>query len=107
MSIINNNSQINPHMKFVSAPKGVVEPPVVYSYSLGEDLRRAEQDYAQLIKSIDKRNAKRFQEGHPNLKSNILGILKSMCKKPQKTPPSFVEEVTKIWHNITTKKVKK
>ena len=128
MSAVTNQPQINPHMKFNSPPKGVIEPPLVYSYSLSEELKRAEKDYVELIKNVEKSNLQAFRENHPNLKSNIIGIikyavgitalccgwryrhsipiLKSICKKPQKTPPSFVDEVRKIWHNITTKKVK-
>lgn len=127
MSLINNNQpQINPHMKLAPQNKGVIQPPAVYSYSLAEDLKRGEIEYKQLIGSLDKKQHALFEERHPNLKSNIASIikytiaiatlccgyryrhsipfLKSFCKKPQNTPPKFLEEIQRIWHNITTKK---
>ncbi len=126
MSTVNNNQPIiNPHMKFTAPPKGVVQPPIVYSYSIAEDLKQGQEEYNQIIKSMNKSQLALFKEKHPNLKSNVIGvmkytlgvlcaccgyryrhsipILKSFCKKPKKTPPKFLDEVHRIWNNITKK----
>lgn len=127
MSTVNNNQPvINPHMKFAPVPKGVINPPVVYSYSLSNDLKLGENEYRKMLKSMDKSRLAILAEKHPNLKSNVIGVikytigvivlccgyryrhsipvLKNFCKKPKKTSPKFFDEVQRIWHNITKDK---
>lgn len=123
--MINNNQTINPHMKLKPQVKGVVQPPLVYSYSLSEELKLGEQEYKQMIKKLNKKQMATFRENHPNLKTNILSIigvalgiigiccgyryrhsipiLKSICKPPEKTPPEFIKEFSKIWTTIVKK----
>ena len=126
MCLINNNQpQINPHMKFTAPPKGVVQPPAVYSYSLAEELRLGENEYRQMLKTMNKSRLALIAEKHPNLKSNIMGVvtytlglitlccgwryrhsiplLKSVCKKPKKRPPNFLVDVRRIWRNFIGK----
>lgn len=124
MSAINNNQpQINTHMKFTAPKKGVVQPPVVYSYSLAEDLRLGENEYREMLKNMNKKRNSIIAEKNPNLKSNIIGVisytiglttlccswryrhsipgLKSFCKKPSKRPPNFLVDIRRIWKNVT------
>ena len=115
---------INPHMKFPVTKVGVVESPEVYQYSLQRDLQRADDYYNNFLRSVEKKNKAKLTEKYPNLTHNIIGILKtitilfaaycglryrhsipvvkSICGKPEKTPPSFTEDFKRIF-NIKTK----
>ena len=111
MATVNNQPTINPHMKLAPNKRGVIEPPAVYSYSLASELKHGEKEYKKMLDNMDKSKLALIAEKHPNLGHNIIGvikyslalatlclgyryrhsipILKSICKKPQKTPPSF------------------
>ena len=124
MSTINNNQTINPHMKLAPLKRRVIEPPAIYSYSLAEDLKASEIEHREMIKSMNKSQLAKITENYPNLKSNIWGVIKytlgvtsiccgwryrhsiplitGICKKPQKTPPHFMEDVKKIWKKFST-----
>ena len=123
MSTINNQPTLNPHMKLAPRQVAIIQPPAVYSYSLTEEMKQEEKEYKKMLDSINKNRMMSFSEKHPNLKNNIIGvlkytiafasiclgyryrhsipILKSICKKPEKTPPKFREELQRVWDIIT------
>lgn len=125
MTSVSNQPTINPHMKFQPLQKGVVMPPDVYRYSLHDELQLGENQYKDIIRSLNKSRMARFAENHPNLKSNIMSVfkyattimlgwmairyrhsipgLKSICKAPKKTPPNFMDDLRKIWQSIVKK----
>lgn len=126
VSTVNTNQpSINPHLKFTPAQKSVVNPPNVYQYSLQEELQLGENQYKQILKSLNKSRLAIIAEKHPNLKSNIISVfkyslaiamtwatiryrhsipfIKSFCKAPKKTPPSFSRDLDKIWQSIVKK----
>lgn len=127
MTTINNQQQIiNPHMKFTPSPTGVIHtPPAIYQYSLQEEVRTGETQYRQILRSLNRNRLARISEKHPNLKSNILSVfrftlavtigglairyrhslplLKNICQKSKKTPPSFFNDLEKIWQSIVKK----
>lgn len=125
MQTINNQPQINPHMKFTPSPTGVIHTPPIYQYSIQEEVRSGENQYRQLLFSLNRSRIAQISEKHPNLKSNILSVfrftlavaisglmvryrhsipvLKNMCKKPKKIPPTFISDLEKIWQSIVKK----
>ncbi len=121
-----NQPPINPHLKLAKAAQVVIQPPQnIYSYSLHDDLLLGENQYRQILHSINKKQRAVFAEKHPNLKSNILTVLKftavvgfagmvfryrqsipllkSVCKKPKTSPPSFIADIKKLWKTIVKK----
>ena len=125
MSTINNQPIINPHMKLAPNQRGVIQPPAVYSYSLSEELKLGEKEYKKMLDNMNKSKLAIIAEKHPNLGHNILGvikyslgiasvylgyryrhsipILKSICRKPQKTPPSFRTDFQRFLDGFTRK----
>ena len=126
MSSVDNAQQINPHMKLAKPiSRAVVPPAAIYQYSLHDELLLGENQYRQILKSMNRSRLAIISENHPNLKSNIfsvikftlgiaaaglafryrhsLPVLKSMCKKPQKEPPRFLNDLEKIWQSIVKK----
>ena len=125
MATINNQTIINPHMKLAQNQKGVIQPPAVYSYSLSEELKLGEKEYKKMLDSMNKSKLEIIAENHPNLGHNILDvikysigiaglylsyryrhsipILKSICRKPQKTPPSFKIDLQRFLDGFTRK----
>lgn len=122
----NNQPQINPHMKLAKTTRGVIQPPQnIYSYSLHDELVLGENQYRQILHSINKKQCAALAEKYPNLKSNILTVLKftaaiglagiafryrqsipllkSICKKPKTSPPSFMSDIKKLWKTIVKK----
>ena len=127
MNSINNQQPIiNPHIKFTPSTIGVIQtPPEIYRYSIQEEVRTGESQYRQILHSLNRSQLARISEKHQNLKSNIqsilkytlaiaigglafryrhtIPILKKMCKKPKNTPPSFFNDLEKIWQSIVKK----
>ena len=126
MTTVNNQATINPHMKFEPIKKGVIVPPNVYQYSSHDELQLGENQYKEIVKSLNRSRMARFAENHPNLKSNIMSVfkyaaaimlgwgairyrhsipwLKSICRTPKKTPPNFMNDLRKIWQSIVNNK---
>lgn len=123
MITVNEQPQINPHMKLAKLPKDVITPPpAIYSYSLQDELCIGDKHYRQLLRSLNRSRLARISEKHPNLKSNILSVfrfaltiiagglafryrhslplLKSICKKPKAKPPKLLNDLEKIWQSI-------
>lgn len=126
MNTVDNTQQINPHMKLAKPLSCAVVPPAaIYQYSLHDELLLGENQYRQILNSMNRSRLAIISEKHPNLKSNIfsvikftlgvataglalryrhsLPVLKSMCKKPKKTPPTFLNDIEKIWQSIVKK----